>query len=102
MKFSFNRKELIVVLFSLVIFLLISNIVLSKIFKHSENQKEKTELILNFVGIEGFETGAIGAIVAINSKCKEMGIEMSITNPPEELLKLIKITNLSEVLKLSP
>lgn len=44
MKFSFNRKELIIVLFSLVIFLLILNIVLSKIFKHSENQIKKIEL----------------------------------------------------------
>src|SRR5664280_1094330 len=44
MKFSFDRKELIIVLFSLVIFLLLLNIVLSKIYKHSGNQSEKIEL----------------------------------------------------------
>jgi hypothetical protein len=44
MKFSFNRKELIIVLFSVVIFLLLLDIVLSKIFKHSGNKIEKIEL----------------------------------------------------------
>jgi hypothetical protein len=44
MKFSFNRKELITVLFSLVIFLLILNIALSKIFKHSGSQIERIDL----------------------------------------------------------
>jgi hypothetical protein len=44
MKFSFNRKELIIFLFSLIIFLLILNIALTKIFKHSGNQIEKIEL----------------------------------------------------------
>jgi len=44
MKFSFNRKELIIVLFSVVIFLLLLDIVLSKIFKHSGKQIEKIEL----------------------------------------------------------
>jgi hypothetical protein len=44
MKFSFNRKELVIALFSLVIFLLLLDIVLSKIYKHSGNQIEKIEL----------------------------------------------------------
>jgi hypothetical protein len=44
MKFSFNRKEVIIFLFSLVIFLLILNIVLAKIFKHSGNPIEIIEL----------------------------------------------------------
>src|ERR1035438_3723878 len=44
MKFSFSRKELITVLFSLVIFLLLLNIALSKFFKHSGKQVEKIEL----------------------------------------------------------
>ena len=44
MKFSLSRKDLIIALFSLVIFLLILNVILSKIFKHSGNQIEKIEL----------------------------------------------------------
>ena len=44
MKFSFNRKELIIILFSFVISLLILDIVLTKIFKHSGNTTEKIEL----------------------------------------------------------
>jgi hypothetical protein len=44
MIFSLNRKDLIIVLFSLVIVLLILNVVLSKIFNHSGKQVEKIEL----------------------------------------------------------
>jgi hypothetical protein len=44
MKLSFTRKELVIGLFSFVILLLILNIVLSKIYKHSTNQTEKIEL----------------------------------------------------------
>ena len=44
MKLSFTRKELVIALFSLVMFLLILDIVLTKIFKHSGNQIEKIEL----------------------------------------------------------
>jgi hypothetical protein len=38
MKFPFNRKELIIILFSIAIFLLIANIILSKVLGNSENQ----------------------------------------------------------------
>jgi hypothetical protein len=44
MKLSFTRKELVIALFSLVMFLLISDIVITKIFKHTGNQIEKIEL----------------------------------------------------------
>jgi hypothetical protein len=44
MKFSINRKELIVILFSLTLLLLILNIVLTKVYKHSGNQSEKIDL----------------------------------------------------------
>ena len=44
MNFSFDRKALIIVLFSLVIILLVLNIVLSKIYKHSGIQSKKIEL----------------------------------------------------------
>jgi hypothetical protein len=44
MKLSFTRKELTIALFSLVLFLLILDIVLTKIFKHSVNPVEKIEL----------------------------------------------------------
>ncbi|MDR3668764.1 MAG: hypothetical protein P4L35_18150 [Ignavibacteriaceae bacterium] len=44
MKFSFNRNQFIVALFSLVIFLLLLNIILSKIYKHTLNHPEKVEL----------------------------------------------------------
>ena len=56
MKFPFSRKELIIVLFSLVIFLLILDIVLSKIFKHSGNQIEKIELYSGEIK-DGFISG---------------------------------------------
>ena len=44
MKFSFDRKEIIIALFSVTIILLVLNIILSKVFKHSVNQIEKIEL----------------------------------------------------------
>jgi hypothetical protein len=44
MKLSITRKEIVIALFSLVMFLLILDIVLTKIFKHSEKQIEKIEL----------------------------------------------------------
>jgi hypothetical protein len=44
MKFPFNRKELVIALFSLVMLLLILDIVLSKIYKNKGNQTEKIEL----------------------------------------------------------
>lgn len=44
MNFSFNRKEIIVALFALAISLLILDIVLTKVFKLSGNQIEKTDI----------------------------------------------------------
>ena len=44
MKFSLTRKEIIIVLFSLVVSLLILDIVITKIYKHSGNQIDRKEL----------------------------------------------------------
>ena len=44
MKFSLTRKEIIIVLFSLVVSLLILDIVITKIYKHSGNQIERKVL----------------------------------------------------------
>jgi len=59
-------------------------------------------LILDFKKLEFIDSSGLGFLVAVNSTLLKQGRKLTLSTVPENLMGLLKITNLDRVLKIAP
>ncbi|MFA6449589.1 MAG: STAS domain-containing protein [bacterium] len=68
--------------------------------KNLLEQYDKLNLILDFKGLEFIDSSGLGFLVAVNSTLLKQGRNLTLAAVPENLMGLLKITNLDRVLKI--
>lgn len=73
------------------------------LYREIKNLLEKYEnknLILDFSHLEFIDSSGLGFLVAVNSTLLKQGRSLTLASVPENLMGLLKITNLDRVLKI--
>jgi anti-anti-sigma factor len=75
------------------------------LYRQIKNLLEKYEqlnLILDFKKLDFIDSSGLGFLVAVNSTLLKQGRTLTLSTVPENLMELLKITNLDRVLKIVP
>ncbi|HOX28235.1 MAG TPA: STAS domain-containing protein [bacterium] len=57
-------------------------------------------VVLEFSKLEFIDSSGLGSLVAVNSTLLKQGRSLTIVAPPENLMELLKITNLDKILRI--
>lgn len=61
---------------------------------------ENKNLILDFGGVDFIDSSGLGSLVAINTHMVKKKLKMTLTSIPDNLMGLLKITNLLKILNI--
>ena len=79
-----------------------ASIDLYKQIKTLLEKHEKLNLVLDFKKLDFIDSSGLGFLVAVNSTLLKQGRTLTLSTVPENLMDLLKITNLDRVLKIVP
>ncbi|MEW5946226.1 MAG: STAS domain-containing protein [bacterium] len=61
-------------------------------------EDENKNLVLDFSGVDFIDSSGLGSLVAVNSHLLKKGKKLTLASVPENLMGLLKVTNLTSIL----